>query len=91
MNVYFEIADAVIDQVGCKYLALYNVRKSAVIGDTSRQLLLYSNRVWTESEEGVRYLKNRYEDIYDTHGVNIDMKEFFWIKLQSQTYEQSLV
>lgn len=86
MNVYFELADSIAEQLGYnKYLALYNVRKSAVIGGAHRQYLLNSNRVWAEDDTGVRYLKNRFEDIYDTQGVNIDMKEFFWIKLKSQT------
>lgn len=85
MNVYFELADSVVEMYGQKYFALYGVRKSSVIAGPHRQLMLHSNRVWAEDDTGVRYLKNRFEDIYDTQGVTIDTKEFFWIKMRSQT------
>ena len=37
-----------------------------------------AERAWQEDETGVKFVKNR-------HGENIpvDMKEFFWIKLQA--------
>jgi hypothetical protein len=84
MNVYFEVADSVVDKVGGKYFAVYNVKKEAVIIDTHRTLGQYSNRIWQEDESGVKYIKNRFVDIYDTKGYDVDMKEFFWIKLKCQ-------
>ena len=80
MNVFFELADGAVAEYGHKYLALYGVRKSAVIGGAHRQILIYSNRVWAEEDEGVRFLKHRYSEASQTL---VDMKEFFWVKLKS--------
>ena len=80
MNVFFELADGVVEEYGHKYLALYNVRKSAVIGGAHRRLMLHSNRVWVEDDEGVRLMKDRWDGITDKP---VDLKEFFWIKLRS--------
>ena len=80
MNVFFELADGVVEEYGHKYLALYDVRKSAVIGGTHRHVLLCSNRVWAEEDTGVRFLKHRYSEASNTP---VDMKEFFWVKLKS--------
>ena len=82
MNVFFELADGVVEEYGHKYLALYNVRKSAVIGGQYREILLMSNRVWVEEDTGVRFLKHRFSEASTTP---VDMKEFFWIKLKSAT------
>lgn len=82
MNVFFELADEAIENYTHKHLALYNTRKSAVIGGQYRKILLFSNRVWVEEDTGVRFLKHRFSEASQTP---VDMKEFFWIKLKSHT------
>jgi hypothetical protein len=84
MNVYFEVADSVVDKVGGKYFAVYNLQKGSRIVNTHIKLMRFSNRAWQEDELGVKYIKNRFSDIYDTAGYDVDMKEFFWIKLKCQ-------
>lgn len=81
MNVFFELADCAVGDEG-KYLAVYNTRRSAVIGGAHRRLMLHSNRVWVEEDTGVRFLKHRFSEASTTP---VDMKEFFWIKLKSAT------
>lgn len=43
-----------------------------------RPAMYAASRAWQEDESGVKFVKNR-------HGENmpVDMKEFFWIKLQA--------
>ena len=92
MNVYYEIADGLIDDFkGHKYLVQNDVEETGVINPTSfeyettymyyRNAMWNSNRVWAETENGVKYHKNRIV------GVNkeVDMKEFMWIKLRAQS------
>ena len=82
MNVFYELADCIVDEKG-KYFAAYDRTETSDIGTSKyRNLMQYSDRVWAEDEYGVRFLKNRYEHIRD---ARVDMKEFFWIKLKSQT------
>jgi hypothetical protein len=82
MNVFFELADCAVKDFGGKYFALYNTHKGKVVMAHERYLMSYSERVWAEEEDGVRYLKNRFTGVEDSP---IDMKEFFWIKLKSKT------
>jgi hypothetical protein len=81
MNVFFEIADCAVEELGHKYLALYDVRYVAISG-SGAQAYRSSQRVWAEEKGGVKYLKNRFTGSKDSP---IDMKEFFWIKLKSKT------
>ena len=82
MNVFYELADCMLNEQG-KYFAAYGRTETSDIGTSKyRNLMQYSDRVWAEDEYGVRFLKNRYEHIRD---AKVDMKEFFWIKLKSQT------
>lgn len=82
MNVFFELADCLVGNEG-KYFAAYNVRKSeAIAGTRYRSLMQRSDRAWAEEDDGnVRFLKHRFADI---PLVQVDMKEFFWIKLRSK-------
>lgn len=86
MNIYYELADCVVGEQG-KYFAAYDcierysVRTSAGTSKY-RELMANSNRVWAEDEYSVRFLKHRHEDLST---AKVDMKEFFWIKLKSQT------
>ena len=82
MNVFFELGDYAVKDFGGKYFALYNTPKIKVVTAPERYLMMYSERVWAEEEDDVRYLKNRTTGSKDSL---IDMKEFFWIKLKSKT------
>jgi hypothetical protein len=82
MNIFYELADCIVDEKG-KYFAAYDRTETSDIGTSKyRNLMQYSDRVWAEDEYGVRFLKNRYESLST---AQVDMKEFFWIKLKSQT------
>jgi len=82
VNVYFELADCAVKDFGGKYFALYNTRKSKVIMAHERYLMLYSERVWAEEEDGVSFIKHRYQAAESTP---VDEREFFWIRLQCRT------
>lgn len=82
MNVYYELADCIVDPLYGKYVAAYDLRENTTITTKHSGLMQNSERAWAEDEYGIRYLKNRREDI----GVaKVDMKEFFWIKLRCKT------
>ncbi len=83
MNVFFELADCMVDPKCGKYFAAYGVRKSeAIAGIRYRALMQNSDRAWLEDDNGsVRFVKHRYAMADKTP---VDMKEFFWIKLKSK-------
>lgn len=80
MNVYFELNKAMVSPQG-RYFVVYGVGMEEV-RNTTRHLGLMRNsdRAWEESENSVRFIKNRTQDI---NTAEVDMKEFFWIKLKS--------
>jgi hypothetical protein len=41
--------------------------------------------VWAEKTGTVKFVKNRFEDLYDTHGYVSDLEEFFMIKLRAKS------
>jgi hypothetical protein len=84
MNVYYELADCAMDETGQKYYAAYGIRKSAAIAGRYRELMWNSERVWAEDEGKIRFLKHRYSAT-DASVTLVDMREFFWVKLKSQT------
>lgn len=46
-----------------------------------------AHRIWEEDEQGqVTYVKHR---THHPEMNQVDMKEFFWVKLQSQPYNRS--
>lgn len=82
MNVYYELADCIVGPKG-KYFATHNVHtveRTRYLG-----LMQNSDRVWVEDEGGVRFIKNRFEDIYDTCGYGVDVEEFLMVKLSAET------
>jgi hypothetical protein len=82
MNVFFEVSDCMVDPKCGKYFAAYGVRKSeAIAGTRYRALMQSSDRAWAEEDGKVRFLKHRFAD---AHIKEVDMREFFWIKLKSQ-------
>jgi hypothetical protein len=83
VNVYFELADCVAKDIGGKYFALYNATEGEVMMAHERYLMMYSERVWAEEDNGyVRFMKNRYEY---ADNAPVDLKEFFWIRLRCRT------
>lgn len=83
MNVYYELADCIVDPKLGKYFAVYNVRENQpIVGSRHLGLMQNSVRVWAEDEHSVRFIKHRYESLSN---AKVDVKEFFWIKLKCQT------
>lgn len=81
MNVYFELADVSVDPEHGKYFVAHDIRKSTAIGGSvHRVFMANSDRAWAEENGTVRYLKHRHEDAAT---AQVDMKEFFWVKLRS--------
>jgi hypothetical protein len=83
VNVFFEIADTFVGKYGHKYLALYDADNMDNLGKGRRlwEMTRYAERVWSEEDDGVKFIKNRRTEKNNTP---VDMKEFFWIKLRSQ-------
>jgi hypothetical protein len=83
VNVYFELGDYAVKDFGGKYFALYNATKGEVMMAHERYLILYSERVWAEEDNGyVRFMKNRRQAAESTP---VDQREFVWIRLQCRT------
>lgn len=84
MNMYCELADSILSPKG-KYLVMHNLINDQGLRPSYRyRLMSQSDRVWVEDQNGVRFIKNRFSDIYDTCGYDIDMEEFLMIKLMSE-------
>jgi hypothetical protein len=83
INVYFEIADIAVEKYGHKYLAIYDVYNGNRPVPDRRlwEMKAFSDRMWSEEDDGVKFIKNRRTEKNNTP---VDMKEFFWIKLRSQ-------
>jgi hypothetical protein len=84
MNVFFEISDTCVEKYGHKYIAIYDADNVIRHGDRRRlyQIKAFSDRMWSEEDDGVKFIKNRRTEKNNTP---VDMKEFFWIKLKSKT------
>jgi hypothetical protein len=81
MNVYFELSESVKHDLNGRYFVVYGLGMTEVREKTRYLgLMMNSDRAWEESEHGVRFIKNRTLDIKT---AEVDMKEFFWIKLKS--------
>ena len=80
VNVYYELNESMVSQQG-RYFAVYGLSMDEVRNKTRYLgLMRSSDRAWEEGEHGVRFIKNRTQDI---RTAQVDMKEFFWIKLKS--------
>jgi hypothetical protein len=87
MNYFFELAECMVggNEVGYpgRYFAVYNARKSAIVGGIRYAgMTRASDRIWIEEDGSVRFLKHRYKE---ARTAVVDMKEFFWVKLKCQT------
>jgi hypothetical protein len=83
VNVYFEIADIAVEKYGHKYIAIYDADNGNRPVPDRRlwEMKAFSDRMWSEEDDGVKFIKNRRTQRNNTP---VDMKEFFWIKLRSQ-------
>ena len=81
MNVYYELADSALGPKG-KYFVARNMLASHTIQYLN--LMQRSQRVWCEDKSGVRFIKNRFEDMYDTCGYGVDVEEFLMVKLSAE-------
>ena len=80
MNVYYELNENIVSPEG-KYFVVYGLGMDEVRQKTRYLgLMMNSDRAWEESENGVRFVKHR---LLDVKTAEVDMKEFFWIKLKS--------
>ena len=84
MNVFFEISDTFVEKYGYKYLAVYDADNVDRLGPSAqawlREMKSISDRMWSEEDAGVKFIKNRRTEKNNTP---VNMKEFFWIKLRS--------
>ena len=81
MNVYYELNENVKHDLDGRYFVVYGKGMDEVRNSTRYLgLMMNSDRAWEESENSVRFVKNRFLDIKT---AEVDMKEFFWIKLKS--------
>jgi hypothetical protein len=78
-DFYFEINDRVTARTGGKYFTTSKDTTEKFPGQ-SKRLLQYSDRAWCEQEGAVWFIKHRMDPT-----TEVDMKEFMWIKLKSQT------
>ena len=83
-SFYYEIADVLVDyQYAGKYHVIHSQTGDAVMAG-GFNITSSSERIWKEDSSGVRFLKNRYTNVYDT----VDLKEFMWIKLKAQDLKE---
>jgi hypothetical protein len=81
MNIYFELSESVKHDLDGRYFVAYGSSMDDVRNTTRHLgLMLNSDRAWEESENGVRFVKNK---LLGFKTAEVDMKEFFWIKLKS--------
>ena len=81
-NVYYEIADSMVEKYNGKYFARYNCTLSSnykiVIVDY--KIVMNSDRIWRQDSDTVSFIKNRYDDI---ETAIVDPVEFTLIQLKS--------
>lgn len=84
MNIYYEINKGLADREfdGVTNFVQYDVvvRNNGEEVRYNRRAMECADRVWEESEKGVKYVKYRFN--YPI--PKIDMKEFMWVKLKSR-------
>lgn len=78
MNLFFEVIDRQTDTQ--KYFAVYNIAGGVVMNAACHRLMRIANRVWVEDDNSTWFVKNRVSRI-----TPVNMEEFFWVKLKSET------
>ncbi len=90
VNYYYEVCQIMLDTgvYANRYYSVCNVSNSdSMVGSAGGfKLTQSSDRIWQEQNGTVKFVKNRFADLYDTCGYNVDMEEFFMVKLQAQPY-----
>ena len=79
MNIYYEINEGL---AAGKFGGIINwfqrdVRETVIY---SSRAMIYSDRVWEETNNGIRYIKHR----FDNPAPTVDKEEFMWIKIKSK-------
>ena len=77
-DFYFEVNDSATKWTGGKHFVSSRDR-TGTFTQIAQNLLEYSDRVWCEQEGKVWFVKHRIDPT-----VEVDMKEFMWIKLKAQ-------
>jgi len=77
MNMYFEIAEAMVPRFEHKYVVKHDANKNVYY----IKLTHAAERIWCEDETGVTFFKHRYLPLE----TKVDMAEFMWVKLRSQS------
>ena len=84
MNLYFEISECITDSPH-RYYAAYGVEpatRGVRLPSKCTSMAMNSERIWREDQTGkVTYIKHR----SGLPNADVDMKEFFWVKLKSIT------
>ena len=78
--VYCELSDDSAARLNLPKYFTYHSTSFGVHGKDN--LLHWADRIWIQDDQGIRYAKNRNSDPDTTP---VDMKEFMWIKLKSET------
>jgi hypothetical protein len=78
-DFYYELHDGAVSIWGAKYHVVYSITGDAMQAG-GYDITQHSNRIWCEQGDTVWYVKNRFTNVPD-----VDLKEFMWIKLKSQT------
>ena len=84
MNYYYEFPEtvSVFDRTGGGYYVLRNQHG----GNLAEAAFRYATRIWEESEDGVRIIKN-YNALVDIKpgSLKYDEQEFLFVKLRAKT------
>lgn len=90
VNYYYEVNEGVVarGEYAHRYYSVCNVSNSdSMVGSAGGfRLTQMSDRIWQERNGVVKFVKNRFADVYDTCGYDVNAEEFFMIKLQAQPY-----
>lgn len=89
MNYFYEISNAEIFGLSSRYMACYDVSGSDAMEAGGYKITQLSERIWKEKDGVVRFVKNRYSDLYDTGGYDVDMEEFMLVKLKAVRFNGS--
>ena len=79
LQLYFELSEVIAKESNLPRYVTWKIEEA----NTSRRWIYYiSDRVWAQNDEGIRYTKNRLENL---NTAKVDMEEFMWVKLKSRS------
>ena len=81
MNLFFELSSSVISKD--RHFAAYNKPRPihGVFPTRYHAMAASSDRIWLEDESGIKFVKHRWQSIFD---AQVDLEEFMMIKLKSK-------